>query len=375
MTLAEELAALRAENETLRQQLAAALARIAELEQRPPDPPAFVKANTPPRPPTPRRKRDPTHNRARRLELPTRIEQHTLDRCPDCQGRLRGGTLARRRQVIDLPEPPPIEVVEHQVIKRWCSWCRRWQAPALDLHGQVLGQGRLGVRIASLVAYLRTTLRLPIRQIHTYLQTLHSLTVSVGELAALLQRVSQATRPAVDGLKAQARASPILHADETGWRQGGQNGYVWTLSTPGAEAVRYYEYDRSRAGSVATRLIGKGYRGYLVSDFYAGYNALPGPHQRCWVHLLRDLHALKVQPGQDVRVRQWAVQVDAVTDWRRCACTGHLGFLLRSSRRSTTGWLRASPRSGGSTRRYAGMRVRRWPSGCCATKTNCSSSC
>ena len=118
--------------------------------------------------------------------------------------------MARRRQVIDLPEPPPIEVVEHQVIKRWCSWCRRWQAPALDLHGQVLGQGRLGVRIASLVAYLRTTLRLPIRQIHTYLQTLHSLTVSVGELAALLQRVSQATRPAVDGLKAQARASPIL---------------------------------------------------------------------------------------------------------------------------------------------------------------------
>ena len=64
---------------------------------------------------------------------------------------------------------------------------------------QVLGQGRLGVRIASLVAYLRTTLRLPIRRIQTYLQTLHSLTVSVGELAALLQRVSQATRPAVDG--------------------------------------------------------------------------------------------------------------------------------------------------------------------------------
>jgi transposase len=49
-----------------------------------------------------------------------------------------------------------------------------------------------------------------------------------------------------------------------------------------------------------------------VTDFYAGYNHLPGPHQRCWVHLLRDLHELKERHGQDVRVRQWAVQVDAV---------------------------------------------------------------
>ena len=42
---------------------------------------------------------------------------------------------------------------------------------------------------------------------------------------------------------------------------------------------------------MATRLIGTDYQGHLVSDFYGGYNHLPGPHQRCWVHLLRDLNA------------------------------------------------------------------------------------
>ena len=307
-----ENAALRQELAVLREQLAAALARIAELERRPPDPPAFAKPTTPRTERKARRKRDPHHNCARRLEAPTCIERHALDRCPDCDGRLQGGTLARRRQVLELPPPVPVEVVEHQLIKRWCSWCRRWQAPTLDLQGQVLGQGRVGVRIASLVAYLRTTARLPIRRIRAYLQTVHQLTLSTGELVELLHQVRRVTQPAVDDLKAQARASPVVHMDETGWREAGQNGYVWSLSTEGTQPVRYYEYDRSRAGAVATRLVGQDYRGHLVSDFYGGYNHLPGPHQRCWVHLLRDLEALQGQHGADLRVRQWAVQVAAV---------------------------------------------------------------
>src|SRR5690349_8767823 len=140
MTMADELSQLRTENASLRDQLsalqtqlAAALARIEELENRPKDPPAFVKATTPKRDPKLRHKRKADHNRARRLEAPTRILHHALDHCPDCNQHLHGGTLARRRQVIDLPEPQPVQVTEHQLIKRWCSWCQRWQAPSLDL--------------------------------------------------------------------------------------------------------------------------------------------------------------------------------------------------------------------------------------------------
>ena len=48
----------------------------------------------------------------------------------------------------------------------------------------MLEQGRLGVKITSLIAYLRTVMRLPLRQIQAYLATLHGLTISVGELAA-----------------------------------------------------------------------------------------------------------------------------------------------------------------------------------------------
>jgi len=323
MTLEVEVEHLRTENAQLRlqaaqlqQQLAAALARIAELEQQPPAAPPFVKPNRLPstEPKPKRKKRAAHHNRGRRCQAPTRIETHALERCPDCHYQLRGQSIDYRRQVIELPPPVPVDVVEHQVIKRWCPHCRRWRSPQLDLSGQVFGQGRIGTRIASLVAFLALVLRLPMRRIQAYLRLVHQLTLSTGEVVELLHAVRRALQSHVDTLKAQARASPILHADETSWRENGQNGYIWAFSTPGEDAVRYYEYDHSRAQAVVKRILAGSFDGHLVSDFYCGYNGYAGKHQRCWVHLLRDLHVLKELQAQDAQVVQWAQDVRALYD-------------------------------------------------------------
>lgn len=59
----------------------------------------------------------------------------------------------------------------------------------MDVSAEVLGQGRMGVKITSLIAYLRTVMRLPLRQIQAYLATLHGLKISVGEIATLLHRL------------------------------------------------------------------------------------------------------------------------------------------------------------------------------------------
>lgn len=330
MSLDAEVICLRAENAELRhlvaqlqeqltqvrEQLAAAQVRIAELEQQHHDPPPFIKPNRPkatdPKPP--RKKRASHHNHGRRRMTPTDTQERALDRCPDCGYHLRGASLDYTREVIEVPEPPPIVVTEHRVIKRWCPHCRRWRSPQLDLTGQVLGQGRMGVRLAALIAYLRTTLRLPIRRIQAYLRTVHQLQLSAGELVELLHQVRRTTQPTITGLKQQARASPIVHGDETGWRENGQNGYIWAFSTPGDAAVRYYEYDHSRGQAVVKRILGGQFHGQLVTDFYCGYNGYTGPHQRCWVHLLRDLHTVKAQHPQHADVVAWAADVRALYD-------------------------------------------------------------
>ena len=187
----KELLGLREQNQRLQEQLAGALLQIEELKKKAKEPPAFVKAkvkktqqNKPPK------KRKPEQNGSRKRETPTQVEEHFIRTCPDCHADLTGITVSRRRQIVELPPPPPVQVREYRVSKGWCQNCQKWHEAPFELpEGSVMGQGRLGVRISTVIAYLRTVMRLPIRQVQSYLQTLHGLRVSVGEIVEIGHRM------------------------------------------------------------------------------------------------------------------------------------------------------------------------------------------
>jgi hypothetical protein len=134
--------------------------------------------------------------------------------------------------------------------------------------------------------------RLPVRSIAALLSALCHLRISVGEVNRLLTNVAAYGKPTYAALRHQLRTSAYVHGDETGWRENGANGYLWSFSTP---SVCYFTYPKTRAGCVVTEVLGQDYAGIVVSDFYAGYNTHLGLHQRCWVHLLREVHDLKVK--------------------------------------------------------------------------------
>jgi transposase len=322
----EEAMQLRKENQELREALKqtqellrVALARIEELEKQKTPPPAFVKADVP-KPAAeekkPRKKREAKHNRARRRAMPTHIVEHHLAMCPDCDLRLGGISLARCREVIDVPPPSSVQITEHRIFKGWCARCQKWHEAPVDLHAEVLGQGRIGVRLVSMIAYLRTSLRLPLRQIRELLHTLHGFEISLGEIVEVLHRINAHAQPVLKTLLTEIRTSPAVQADETGWREDGSNGYIWSVSTP---TIRYYEYHHSRAGEVIKKLIGDDFEGVLGSDFYVGYNIHQGLHQRCWVHFLRDIHDLKKLYPDHAELWQWAKQVKQIYERAKAA--------------------------------------------------------
>jgi hypothetical protein len=115
----------------------------------------------------------------------------------------------------------------------------------------------------------------------------------------------------LNDLLTEIRASPAVQADETGWREDGLNGSIWSVSTP---TVRYYEDHHTRSGEVIKHLIGENFGGVLGSDFYAGYNIHQGLHQRCWVHFLRAVHDLKEKYPHDEDLLTWARAVKDISE-------------------------------------------------------------
>lgn len=312
--------ALQSENATLRAAVQAERERVAALEQRIADletgrrpPPPWVKANRPAREEktgTARRQRRPEDNRGRPRGEPTQYVQHAYDQCPECGYRLRGQAVRRRREVLDLPEQA-VTVTEHQILTRYCPACAAYKTPPVSFAGVVLGQGRIGVRLASLIGALRTSYRLPLAQIQSLLAAVYGLHLSVGGLQDILARLRRQLTPVQARIAAQTRAGPVLHMDETGWRQDGLNGYLWVQATDGPTPTRLYTFDRGRSGQVARTLLA-GFGGVLSTDFYAVYDQYAGPKQRCWAHLLRDAHKLGEAHLDRPDVQEWVAALKAL---------------------------------------------------------------
>ncbi len=241
------------------------------------------------------------HGFARARMTPTHRVEHVVEQCPDCGTQLSGGWAQRTREVIDLPQVPA-QVTEHVYLTRTCPRCRRCCVPKAQLDGVVMGKQRLGINVISLIAVLREEARLPLRTIRWHLDTVHGLQLSLGAIVAATQQVAGKAQRVVADILEQVRGSPVVHADETGWRQDGHNGYVWTFSTPN---LRYF-LRRNRGKAVVDEVLGDDFAGVLVSDFYAAYHHYAGPKQRCWAHLLRDIHDLRSLYPDDGSLSQWA---------------------------------------------------------------------
>lgn len=300
--------------------VAALEARVRELEARAGGgPPRGMPGHKPQQrqegPARPRKRR--AQGYGRRRSTPTEQVVHAVAACPDCGCALVGGSRQRSREVLELA-PAPAAVIEHVYQVRHCPQCGRRCVPPPELAGVVVGRQRLGVGLVSLIATLRCLGRWPYGQIQRHLATVHQLALSQGALVSAVRTVARQGAGAAAQIQAQVRASPVVHGDETGWRENGRNGYVWTFSTPTARLfVR-----GSRAGSVIDAALGSAFAGVLVSDFYAAYDHVPTPKQRCWAHLLRDVHTLRQQHPDDAALAAWATALHALYERGQAGATG-----------------------------------------------------
>ena len=91
----------------------------------------------------------------------------------------------------------------------------------------------------------------------------------------------------------------LIHADETRIKLHGKSAYVWVFAT--FHEVVYF-YSETREGSLVKSAL-DGFKGVLVSDFYAAYDSMPCPQQKCLLHLMRDLNDAVLDNPYDEEVK------------------------------------------------------------------------
>ena len=183
----------------------------------------------------------------------------------------------------------------------------------------------------SLIATLREEGRLPIRSVQGYLDTVHRLRLSVGAIVSAIHRTAQRAQPAGAASLDRIRAGPVVHADETGWRQSGANGQCGlSAPPPNATSCEHYFLRRGRGKTVVVEALSDSFSGVLDSDFYAAYHQYDGPKQRCWAHLLRDIHDQRTLYPDAAPLTRWADVVHGIYD-RAKACTHPQAKLRRTA--------------------------------------------
>lgn len=238
----------------------------------------------------------PGHRGAHRDQVadPDLIVEHAPESCGGCGGDLAGGELvddAVCHQVWELPETACV-VSEHQRLRVLCEGCGR--STLADLPPGIPA-GAFGPRLCATIVGLCA--HMSREQVAVFVTDNFGCPISAASVEAICKRVSRAIEGTWEQLAGAIREQPVVHADETGWRWPRQHHrQAWVAST---REIAVYLLAETRASSVAKQLLGKSFKGILISDRYAGYNWIdPAQRQFCWPHLLRDYQALADRSGR-----------------------------------------------------------------------------
>ena len=217
---------------------------------------------------------------------------HIGNTCPDC-----GSTLeekgTRARTVIDC-QPVEMKKVVYYLERKRCPKCKKLiSARPPGVFAKCLYSNQLLTYVAV--------------QHYIYGNTLGQIEKQTGigysSLVDAMHQLSKRLKDVPNALIEAYRDSEVKHADETGWRTDGQNGYSWLFCTP---EISVFRFRKSRSASVAKEVFGeKSLPGVLVVDRYNGYNKMPCSIQYCYAHLLRTVKDLEKDFPENAEIKSF----------------------------------------------------------------------
>jgi predicted RecB family nuclease len=234
------------------------------------------------------------------------VECSALVVCPHCGSNCIGPHSPYERVVIDLK-------AFRGGVKRWVTKykvkryrCRQCQRVSLPDDYRALPLQKYGWGMCSWGVYSSICLRQTDDTVIDALGDLFGIHLSSRFVTTLRHRAADHYREAYESLLTSLRNGLLVHADETKVRTRGssRSGYVWAFAN---SQIAIYVYSPTRDGDIPRDTLA-GFGGVLVSDFYAAYDALNCPQQKCLIHLVRDLNDDLLKRPFDEELKQMTVR-------------------------------------------------------------------
>lgn len=294
----------------LERQLAAALARIEQLEKelasarknsstssKPPSS-DIVKPPKPKLPGGNRRKRrrggQPGHQKhTRPLFPPEQVGHAWLYEWPEPGPGWEPLDEFCILQQVDLVEKL-FEVTEHRA--RLYRSQTTGEVMAVPLPPEVRRAGLVGPRLTALLAFQKGACHMSYSSIRTFLGDVLGLELSTGQIAKIIQKASAALGPSHAELEAALPGQSAINIDETGHPENGKKLWTWGFHVPGPEGFTWFHIDPSRSSDVLYEFLGETFSGVIGCDYYSVYRKFlaetDAVMQFCWAHLIRDVKFL-----------------------------------------------------------------------------------
>lgn len=311
--LRAQLQALQAEMDSLRASVAELQEQVARARKnsstssKPPS--SDIVKPPPPPPPEGQTRRSiggqPGHPRHERLLFAPELlnggsHTHVAEICPDCgQGLQATATPPRLVQQVDI-ETVPLCIEEHRGLAGWCPQCQKIHYAALP--AGIDKGGLVGPRLTTLIAYLKGACHASYSTIRKFLRDVVSVEISRGQLAKVVDKVSQALDVPYATLLENLAEQWRLNVDETGHRELGEKWWTWCFR---ASLYTVFKIDPTRSGDVLLEVLGKEFDGVLGCDYYSAYRRYMREAnvvlQFCLAHLIRDVKYLTTLPSAQDR--------------------------------------------------------------------------
>ena len=219
-----------------------------------------------------------------------RVEELHPTACPHGHnGKIEPTGQFKVQQVAKLRENP-LEITEYRLHAYRCSLCGQviWgRLPPGVIEGQLFAP-----RLQALIAYMKGSLHASYSGLEEFCREVLDINVARSYLCNTIARVNDALARPYQELAEHIPTEPVLHIDESGWKDQGLKYWIWVFCT---SMVSFFCIAKSRGSMVLEEVLGKAYSGTIVSAYVKYANRL---QQFCLAHLIRDIKFLATLPDE-----------------------------------------------------------------------------